>query len=138
LINWPGHGRWYNQRYAVSTGEFTIHQTLVPSALLYGAVSAPHGYVDNITERPDRRMPQAGGTARPRMSFSQGSVIVGSADSRPLPGRIAVCDLNGRLVSRLQGNGTARATGVMKPGAGMFLLKLEDGDGMRAYRFVAP
>lgn len=33
---WPGHERWYDQRTAPLTAEFTIHQNTTPAAVTYG------------------------------------------------------------------------------------------------------
>lgn len=37
---WPGHERWFSQRYAPLTGEFTIHQSQLWSIMAYGALNA--------------------------------------------------------------------------------------------------
>lgn len=33
---WPVHERWYNNRYAPPSSEYTVHQTIAPSAAIYG------------------------------------------------------------------------------------------------------
>ena len=33
---WPGHERWYDQRTAPLTAEFTVHQNTAPAAVTYG------------------------------------------------------------------------------------------------------
>jgi len=40
IEDWPGHERWFEQRYAPFNGEYTIHQNLVTSALNYGLLFA--------------------------------------------------------------------------------------------------
>ncbi|TAE29231.1 MAG: hypothetical protein EAZ91_13270 [Cytophagales bacterium] len=37
---WPGHERWFSQRSAPLTGEFTIHQSQLWSIVAYGALAA--------------------------------------------------------------------------------------------------
>jgi hypothetical protein len=36
---WPGHERWFNQRWAPNTCEYTIHQTIAPALCLYAFLS---------------------------------------------------------------------------------------------------
>ncbi len=39
ILDWPGHERWFNQRWAPNTCEYTIYQTLAPSLTLYAFLS---------------------------------------------------------------------------------------------------
>jgi endoglucanase len=36
---WPGHERWFNQRWAPNTCEYTIHQTIAPALCVYAFLS---------------------------------------------------------------------------------------------------
>lgn len=38
---WPGNERWFDNRCAPLTGEFTIHQNIGPAAALFGLLCAP-------------------------------------------------------------------------------------------------
>ncbi len=40
IAEWPGHERWFGQRPSPLTAEFTVHQTLIDAAALYGALAA--------------------------------------------------------------------------------------------------
>ncbi len=40
---WPGHERWFEQRYAALGPEYTIHQNSVTAAAIYGALSGEYG-----------------------------------------------------------------------------------------------
>jgi len=40
--SWPGHERWFEQRYSPLTSEFTIDQNLVNAAATYGALSGEY------------------------------------------------------------------------------------------------
>lgn len=35
---WPGHERWFDQRTGIASCEFTVHQTTVVSAVVYGSL----------------------------------------------------------------------------------------------------
>ncbi len=41
VANWPGNERWHDNRWSPMSSEFTIHQTIVPSAALFGLLCAP-------------------------------------------------------------------------------------------------
>jgi endoglucanase len=41
IDEWPGNERWYDNRCAPMTGEFTIHQNLAPAAAVFGFLCAP-------------------------------------------------------------------------------------------------
>lgn len=41
IDQWPGAERWFDDRCAPLTSEFTIHQTIAPSAAMYGFLCAP-------------------------------------------------------------------------------------------------
>ncbi len=41
ITNWPGNERWHDNRWSPMTGEFTIHQTIAPSAAIFGLLCAP-------------------------------------------------------------------------------------------------
>lgn len=43
LDNWPGNERWFSNRCAPMTGEFTVHQNSGPAAALFGILCAPRG-----------------------------------------------------------------------------------------------
>ena len=48
---WPGHERWYNQRTAPLTAEFTVHQNTAPAAVTYGfLIDGPFGDFSTGTE----------------------------------------------------------------------------------------
>ena len=48
---WPGHERWYDQRTAPLTAEFTIHQNAAPAAVTYGfLIDGPFGDFSTGTE----------------------------------------------------------------------------------------
>lgn len=58
---WPGHERWFNQRYAPLAAEFTIDQNTVNAAVLYGTLSGAAGCtdvtsVDEIGDTGDSRV----------------------------------------------------------------------------------
>jgi endoglucanase len=36
INNWPGHERWFDQRYGLPMCEFTVHQTTIASSFVYG------------------------------------------------------------------------------------------------------
>ena len=38
INTWPGHERWFDQRTGISSCEFTIHQTIVVSAVVFGSL----------------------------------------------------------------------------------------------------
>jgi MYXO-CTERM domain-containing protein len=38
IEQWPGHERWFDQRTAIASCEFTIHQNTVVSAVVYGSL----------------------------------------------------------------------------------------------------
>ena len=38
IATWPGHERWFDQRTGISSCEYTIHQTNVIAAVVYGAL----------------------------------------------------------------------------------------------------
>jgi hypothetical protein len=40
---WPGHERWFDQRTGIASCEFTIHQTTVVTAVVYGALLEASG-----------------------------------------------------------------------------------------------
>ena len=41
IDEWPGNERWFDNRCAPLTGEFTIHQNTAPAAALFGLLCAP-------------------------------------------------------------------------------------------------
>jgi len=41
IDEWPGNERWFENRCAPLTGEFTIHQNTAPAAALFGLLCAP-------------------------------------------------------------------------------------------------
>jgi hypothetical protein len=41
ITNWPGNERWYDNRWSPLNSEFTISQTIAPSAALFGLLCAP-------------------------------------------------------------------------------------------------
>ena len=41
VANWPGNERWHDNRWSPMSSEFTISQTLAPSAALFGLLCAP-------------------------------------------------------------------------------------------------
>lgn len=38
IETWPGHERWFDQRIAIASCEFTVEQTILPSAIVFGAL----------------------------------------------------------------------------------------------------
>ena len=38
IATWPGHERWFDQRTGIATCEYTVHQTSVVAAVVYGAL----------------------------------------------------------------------------------------------------
>jgi MYXO-CTERM domain-containing protein len=49
--SWPGHEQWFDQRIGISTCEYTVHQTTVVSAVVYGS----------LLETPTMTMPMGDG-----------------------------------------------------------------------------
>lgn len=41
ITNWPGNERWYDNRWSPMNSEFTISQTIAPSAAIFGLLCAP-------------------------------------------------------------------------------------------------
>ncbi len=41
ITNWPGNERWYDNRWSPLNSEFTISQTIAPSAAMFGLLCAP-------------------------------------------------------------------------------------------------
>ncbi len=41
ITNWPGNERWFDNRWSPMNSEFTIHQTIAPSAAMFGLLCAP-------------------------------------------------------------------------------------------------
>jgi len=41
IDEWPGGERWFDDRNAPLTSEFTIHQTIAPTAAIFGILCAP-------------------------------------------------------------------------------------------------
>ena len=41
IDNWPGNERWHENRWSPMSSEFTVHQTIAPSAALFGFLCAP-------------------------------------------------------------------------------------------------
>jgi hypothetical protein len=41
VANWPGNERWFDNRWSPMSSEFTISQTIAPSAALFGFLCAP-------------------------------------------------------------------------------------------------
>ncbi|MFM2387597.1 MAG: hypothetical protein RL660_2354 [Bacteroidota bacterium] len=39
---WPGHEKWYNNRYTPLSSEYTVHQTNANAAAIYGALSCKY------------------------------------------------------------------------------------------------
>jgi len=39
IAEWPGHERWFSNRYAPVGGEYTIHQNTINAAVLYGVLA---------------------------------------------------------------------------------------------------
>jgi len=38
IESWPGHERWFDHRLGIASCEFTIYQTILPTALVYGSL----------------------------------------------------------------------------------------------------
>lgn len=53
IDSWPGHERWFDQRSAPLTGEFTINQNSVNAAAAYGALSGDFGCAPGTTAIPN-------------------------------------------------------------------------------------
>ena len=51
IATWPGHERWFDQRVGISSCEYTVHQTTVVSAVVYGS----------LLEDPSGTIPQSDG-----------------------------------------------------------------------------
>jgi endoglucanase len=48
INNWPGHERWFDQRISPMTSEFTVHQTNIIAAFIYGFLK--HGESADLAE----------------------------------------------------------------------------------------
>jgi hypothetical protein len=70
---WPGHERWFDQRVGISTCEYTVHQTTVVTAVVYGT----------LLETPTA-MPMGDGGVQPGtdggLSVDGGRTLDGGAD----------------------------------------------------------
>ncbi len=54
IEQWPGHERWFDQRTGISSCEYTVHQTTVVAAVVYGS----------LLEQPSTAPPTDGGVPR--------------------------------------------------------------------------
>lgn len=132
-MDFPAHERFFNARYHIATGEFTVHQTIIHSSLAYGALCAPAGMAPIDNSRPVANAPVA---AAPRVAIAQlrdGAVEVRMAGEQRYPVTVRITDLTGRLITWAGIDGTRRRSVVLRPevGCGTYVVSVS-GSGMRS------
>lgn len=120
IDDWPGHERWFEQRYAPLTTEFTINQNSVNAAAVYGALSGtydctPTTGIANIGLEIDciKVYPNP---------FDEYFKVQGVLEDY----KLEILDVAGNIVSNLPNTGTELSINTNNLGAGMFFLKVYD------------
>lgn len=98
---WPPHERFFNTRYSIATGEFTVHQTNNYAAAVYGALCAPPGTA-HIAYRGEQNglRNRAGRTLN--VACTDGVVRIGLGGTGKTRLTVTISNLAGRRVLRRQ------------------------------------
>jgi endoglucanase len=137
-INWPAHERWFNSRYAVATGEFTIHQTNAPAAMVYGALCSSPG--TSVRQPQGKSAIGLQDTRKPGMTVREHngtfSIELAAYDGRSRSVRLS--DAAGRLVKEYRIDGTGKQTLLATPslGKGVYFLTLSGAPHGKALRLM--
>lgn len=127
IRQWPGHERWFDQRLAPRSCEFTLDQTNLFSALLYGALSTQR----TSTALASYKQPEA---ALLKLSPNPAREQLHIDAPGPLGPEAYLVDALGRRQVVAVRNGIISLTGL-RPG--VYLLSLQDASGLwRSGRFV--
>lgn len=71
IESWPGHERWFDQRTGIASCEFTVHQTTIVSAVVYGSLLEKPREVP-VTPGADGGVPSGDGGIAPQTSDAEG------------------------------------------------------------------
>jgi len=118
IDNWPGHERWFEQRSAPLTGEFTINQNTVNAAAAYGALSGNYT-CSNVTGIPNIEVSTSCMKIFPNPSLDYFTI------QGILPEyNIKVIDASGTLIMNVPNSGSEASINLNNLGAGMYFVKV--------------
>ncbi len=118
IDNWPGHERWFEQRSAPLTGEFTINQNSVNAAAAYGALSGKYN-CSEVTGVPNIAVDSNCMKIFPNPSLDYFTI------QGILPEyQIKVIDAAGALILNVPNLGSEATINLNNLGAGMYFVKI--------------
>ncbi len=123
---WPGHERWFEQRTAPLTSEYTIHQNQAPALLTYGYLHVLSGGA-GATPVAETVVRAAAPDLRLSPNPTSNSVSIGGMDA-PSIASVTVVDRVGRVVGEAGAwDGGALSLDGVAPGYYLVRVSLADG-----------
>lgn len=131
IDQWPGHERWFGMQPTPISAEFTVHQNLVHTATLYGALSGPASCVETTTATRERDRPiTLDLTISPNPT--EGEIYLRGEDFNSLE-ILQLYDMNGRLLRQFAPNPTLQLGDFQ---AGAYVLRVVTPKGSQAMKIV--
>lgn len=117
---WPGHERWYNNRYTALGGEFTINQNTVNAAAAYGALSGSYACDDIVNSSAEVAFLPTDSIVIYPNPMSESFRIIGLLDKYDL----RIIDQMGNTVLVIPAIGADFNVPVHQLGTGVFYLQI--------------
>jgi endoglucanase len=131
IDSWPGHERWFDQRYSGIGAEYTIDRNNLFSATIYGALSGPINCTQTVNDQQVEFKPIDNIVIYPN-PFSGEFIVKGEIDKYDL----SIVNQMGQVILVLPSQGNYHVVNTSNLGSGLYFLKIVADNGKVTMRHL--